>query len=145
MFSRARSLRSNFHRDLIAGKFHAFGLFKGEAERVCIPEKRFADLYPRFATERLQGPDVEFTAVLIIEAEKRETPAAQFQRQLTNWIRARRADVLLRGKDLSLRLRLTSQVNSTNDPSTWLISRFLICPAGVLEKHLSGPVSKSSI
>jgi hypothetical protein len=91
-FARGRSLRSEFHRNLIAGKYDAVGFFSGKPERICIPLERFTELYPRFATERLVGRDLEFTGVLIIEVEKRETPAAQFQRHMTDWMKARRAE-----------------------------------------------------
>jgi len=145
MFSRARSIRSNFHRDLIAGKYDAFGFFNEEAERVCIPQERFPDLYPRFATGRLQGRDLEFTAVLIIEAEKRETPAAQFQRQLTDWIRARRAEGVTARKAVKslAKAYFRSQFNERSFDiaykSVFDFSR------GRPPKHLSGRVYKSSI
>jgi hypothetical protein len=92
VFSRGRSLRSEFHRDLISGKYDAVGFFSGQPERVCIPQERFTELYPRFATERLVGRDLEFTKILVIEAAKRETPAVQFQRRMTDWMHARRAE-----------------------------------------------------
>jgi hypothetical protein len=91
-FARGRSLRSAFHRSLIEGKYDAVGFFSGKPDRICIPQDRFLELYPRFATERLVGRDLEFTGVLVIEADDRETPPAQFQRQMTEWMKAHRAE-----------------------------------------------------
>jgi hypothetical protein len=91
-FARGRSLRSEFHRNLIAGTYDAVGFFSGTPERVCIPRERLTELYPRFATERLVGRDIEFTWVLVTEADKRETSAAQLQRHMMDWMKARRAE-----------------------------------------------------
>jgi len=100
LFARGRSLRSEFHRGLITGKYDAAGFVSGISERIPIPQDRFPELYPRFATERLVGRDLEFTGVLVFEAGKRETPAAQFQQRITNWMRARRAEGMSLRKEL---------------------------------------------
>ena len=94
IFARAWSLRSEFHRDLIAGKYEVVGFSPGQSERVCVPRERLTELYPRFATERLVGRDLEFTWVLVTEAAKKETSAAQFQRRMTDWMRARQTEGL---------------------------------------------------
>lgn len=99
-FARGRTLRSEFHRKLIAGDYEVFGFAPKIPDRVCIPQDRLRDLYPRFATERLVGRDLEFTGVLFIEASKRETPAAQFQQIITDWMRARRAEGVRSRKSL---------------------------------------------
>src|SRR5258708_1602374 len=36
MFARGRTLRSEFHRNLINGKYVAFGFFKGQSDRASI-------------------------------------------------------------------------------------------------------------
>ena len=100
LFARGRSLRSEFHRGLIAGKYDAAGFVNGIPERISIPQDRLPELYPRFATERLVGRDLEFTGVLVFEAGKRETPAAQFQQRITHWMRARQVESMRSRKDL---------------------------------------------
>src|SRR6516162_9767292 len=98
IFAKGRSLRSEFHRGLITGKYVAVGVSPEQPDRVCIPQDRFPDLYPRFATERLVGRDLEFTGVLVVETGKRETPAAQFQ--LTDWMHARGAEGMRSRREL---------------------------------------------
>jgi len=102
LFARGRSLRSEFHRGLIAGKYDAAGFVSGIPERIPIPQDRFPELYPRFATERLVGRDLEITGILVSEAGKRETPAAQFQQRITNWMYTRHAEGMRSRKDLQL-------------------------------------------
>jgi hypothetical protein len=46
LFARGRSLRSEFHRGLIAGKYDAVGFVSGIPERIPIPRDRFPELYP---------------------------------------------------------------------------------------------------
>jgi len=92
MFARGRALRSEFHRDLINGKYIAFGFFPKQSDRVSIPRDRLSELYPRFATERLVGRDLEYTGILVVEADEMDGPAAEFQQRLTDWMKARRAD-----------------------------------------------------
>ena len=92
MFARGRTLRSEFHRSLINGKYVAFGFFKGQSDRACIPQDRLPELYPRFATERLVGRELEYSGILVVEADKLDSPAAEFQQRLTDWMKARRAE-----------------------------------------------------
>ena len=92
MFTRGRALRSEFHRNLINGKYIAFGFFANQSDRVPIPTDRLSELYPRFSTERLVGRDVEYTGILVAEANEMESPAAEFQRRLTDWMKARNAE-----------------------------------------------------
>src|SRR6266446_5867267 len=68
MFARGRTLRSEFHRSLIHGKCVAFGFFNGQSDRASIPQGRLPELYPRFATERLVGRELEYSGVLVVEA-----------------------------------------------------------------------------
>ena len=92
LFERGRALRSEFQRNLISGKYVAFGFFNGQSNRVLVPPDRLPELWPRFATERLVGRDLQYTEILVVEAEKMESPAEEFQQRLTDWVKARRAE-----------------------------------------------------
>jgi len=92
MFARGRALRSEFHRNLINGKYIAFGFFSNQSDRVSVPRDRLSELCPRFATERLVGRDLEYSGILVVAAEEMDGPAAEFQQRLTDWMKARRAE-----------------------------------------------------
>jgi hypothetical protein len=68
-----RELSVNFRQLMGSGELVALGYAPGSAVRARIPVDR-DDLWPRFWTEKIAGPDIEFTAVTVIEAAKMSSP-----------------------------------------------------------------------
>ena len=89
IFQKARALTSSCRDQLLEGKLVAFGFLNKSADRVRIPQDRWAHLWPMFATERAVFRDLEFIDLQIASYESLMTSAAKLHDELVSWLQTK--------------------------------------------------------